>query len=89
MGCVKLSSIDVPMPKQLEMTKTRKQLYARRTKELFATWNALTVTFQNGAAVVKVTHLQSHKLYVNITLPEKWHILIKDNHRLGPAKVCR
>jgi len=47
------------------------------------------ITIHNGTAIVDITHCQSHKLYVSIDLPKKWHTFIKDNHKMGPAKVCR
>ena len=51
----------------------------------------IVVRHENGNAIaaVQITHRQSHKMYVNIDLPEKWHTFINDNHRMGPAKVCR
>ena len=49
----------------------------------------LHIALHNGIAVVEIMHCQSHKLYVNINLPEKWRTFIKDNHKMGSAKVCR
>jgi len=48
----------------------------------------LCITPHEGTVDVKITHQQSHKKYVNIELPDKWRTFIKENHRMGPAKVC-
>ena len=60
-----------------------------RRMERFDCKGRLHVALRNGIAVVEITHCQSHKLYVNIDLPEKWRTFIKDNHKMGSAKVCR
>ena len=57
--------------------------------EQFECNGLLNVALHEGATVVKITHQQSHKSYISIDLPEKWHTFIKNNHRMGPAKVCR
>jgi hypothetical protein len=57
--------------------------------ECFECHGQLYMTPHKGTAVVMITHQQLHKLYVSIDLLEKWHTFIKDNHRMGPAKVCR
>jgi hypothetical protein len=57
--------------------------------ERFECHGRLCVTPHEDAVVVKITHRRSHKSYISIDLPEKWRTFIKDNHRMGPAKVCR
>jgi hypothetical protein len=47
------------------------------------------MTPHEGTTIVMITRQQLHKSYVSIDLPEKWHTFIKDNHRMGPAKVCK
>ena len=49
----------------------------------------LHVSLHNSIAVVEISHCQSHKVYVSIDLLEKWRTFIENNHKMGPAKVCR
>ena len=65
-----------------------KQRVVRRM-ERFDCHGRLNVAVHNRDAVVGITHCQSHKPYVNIGLPKKWHTFIKDNHKMGPTKVCK
>ena len=55
----------------------------------FECHGVLHVTSHEGIANVEISHQQLHKSYVNIELPDKWRTFIKENHRIGPAKVCR
>ena len=57
--------------------------------EHFECQGELHITLIEGIADVTITHQQSHKLYVCIDVPEKWRTFIEENHRMGPAKVCR
>ena len=65
-----------------------KERVVRRT-ERFESHSRLNVALHNGVAVVEITHCPSYKLSVNINLLEKWRTFIKDNHKMGPTKVCR
>ena len=56
--------------------------------ERFDCHSQLHIAGHNGVAVVQITHQISHKSYVDIEIPEKWSTLIKDNYKMGPAKVC-
>jgi len=66
----------------------KKQQIVRRM-ERFNCHGQLNVVLHNAVAVVKIAHRQSHKPYVNIDLPDKWRTFIKNNHKMGPARVCR
>ena len=65
-----------------------KQRAARRMDH-FDCHSRMHITIHTSGAVVKITHCQSHKLYVSINLPEEWHTFIENNHKMGPAMVCR
>jgi len=57
--------------------------------ERFDCHGQLQVALCDGIAVVKITHQLSHKSYVSIDILEKWRTFIKNNHKMGPAKVRR
>jgi len=60
-----------------------------RRMDRFECHGKLHVTPHEGIANVEITHQQSHKPYVDIEIPVKWRTFINENHRMGPAKVCR
>ena len=62
---------------------------AVRRMDRFECRGRLHITPHEGIANVEITHQQLHKSYINIELPDKWRTFIKENHRMGPAKVCR
>ena len=72
------------MAKQLLIGKEKQQIICHMDCH-----GQLCVTFHNDVAVVEITHHQAHKQYVNIDLPANLHEFIKDNHKMGPAKVHR
>jgi len=57
--------------------------------ERFECRGQLRMTLDEGATIVRIIHEQSHKPYVSIDLLDKWCTFIKENHRMGPAKVCK
>ena len=75
------------LPKQSAVGEEKQRVVRRM--EPFDCHGRLHVALRDGTAVVEITHRQSHKLYVNIDLPEKWRAFTKNNHKMGPAKVCR
>ena len=74
------------LPKKSTVGEEKQRIV--RCMECFDCHGQLHVALRDGIAVVEITHCQSHKLYVSIDLPEKWRIFIKNNHKMGPAKVC-
>ena len=75
------------LPKQSAVTEEKQRIAHRM--ERFDCHGRLHVALRNGIAVVEVTHSQSHKSYMDISLPEKWRTFIENNHKKGPVQVCR
>jgi len=75
------------MAKQSAVGKEKRRTVCHMQR--FDCHSRMCIALHNGIAVVDITHHQSHKLYISIDLPEKWHTFIKINHKMGPAKVCK
>lgn len=74
--------------REKETAVDEKKRRITRRMERFDCKGRLHITVHSGVAIVQITHQQTHKSYVCIDLPEKWHTFIARNHTLGPAKVC-
>jgi len=70
-------------------TVSEKMQRDTRRMERFECYGELHITPSEGIADVMIAHQSLHKSYVCIDLPERWHTFIEENHRMGPAKVCR
>jgi hypothetical protein len=82
-------TIDVVKPKDPQLAVGEENRRAAHRMERFECYGKLHITPHEGIADVTIVHRRWHKSYVSITLPDKWRTFIVDNHRMGPAKVCR
>jgi len=73
--------------KDKRITVGEEKQRAVRRMDRFECYGKLHITPHGSVANVEITHQQSHKLYVDIELPDKWRAFIEDNHEMGPAKV--
>ena len=69
------------MAKQSTVGKEKQRVF--RHMERFHCHGQLHVSLHNDAAIVSITHHQSHKPYICIDLPEKYQTFNKNHHQMG------